>query len=146
VPARPARPDHVAPAGYSGTPLARKLGIQAGARVLAIAAPQGYADWLAPLPAGVMFEHRAGAATQLVHLFVTEREALAAQLVRLRGSLDPDAVVWVSWPKRASKLPTTVTEDVIRELALPLGFVDVKVCAVSEVWSGLKLVVRKALR
>ena len=84
--------------------------------------------------------------TRHVHLVATERAKLAGALVAYRQRLPADAVLWVSWPKRASKLPTDITEDVIRELALPLGWVDVKVCAVSEVWSGLKLVVRKALR
>lgn len=84
--------------------------------------------------------------TDLVHLFVTQRGDLAAQLKTLRLELREDAAVWVSWPKKASKVATTVTEDVIRELALPLGFVDIKVCAINEIWSGLKLVVRKELR
>jgi hypothetical protein len=81
-----------------------------------------------------------------VQVFVTRREELAGHLAKLRRQLRDDAAVWVSWPKKASKVATTVTEDVIRELALPLGFVDIKVCAVSDVWSGLKLVVRKELR
>jgi len=133
-------------AGYSGTPLAKKLGIAAGARVVAHGAPDGYRDWLAPLPEGVAFGARASAATDLVHLFVDRRAELADRLAALRATLRDDAVVWVSWPKKASGRPSEVTEDTIRELALPLGFVDVKVCAVSEVWSGLKLVVRKSLR
>ena len=85
-------------------------------------------------------------ATDLVHLFVIDRAALAAALAGLRRTLRPEAPVWVSWPKKSSQVPTTITEDVIREVALPLGFVDIKVCAVSAVWSGLKLVVRKELR
>jgi hypothetical protein len=132
--------------GYSGTPLARKLGITAAAEVLAIGAPPDYQDWLAPLPPGVSFASREGAGTTLVHLFLTERHELAGYLNRLRGSLDPEVPIWVSWPKKASQVATTITEDVIRETALPLGYVDVKVCAVSHVWSGLKLVVRKELR
>ena len=132
--------------GYSGTPLARKLGIGDGSRVVAIHAPQGYRDWLAPLPEGVRFETRVTAATDVVHLFVDRRAELKAQLDGLRGRIAPAAAVWVSWPKKASKVPTDVTEDTIRELALPIGFVDVKVCAVSDVWSGLKLVIRKELR
>jgi len=134
------------PAGYSGTPLAKKLGLKPGQRVLLLDAPAHYLELLAPLPAGVEFLGQAGAAVDLVQLFVTERERLGSQLALLRGQLRPDAVLWVSWPKKASKVPSTVSEDTIRELALPLGFVDVKVCAVSEVWSGLKLVVRQALR
>lgn len=132
--------------GYSGTPLARKLGIVAGSRVAALNAPDDDLDWLAPLPEGVRFAARVSAATDVVHVFVDRRAELAARLETLRGRIAPAAAVWVSWPKKASKVPTDVTEDTIRELALPLGFVDVKVCAVSEVWSGLKLVIRKELR
>ena len=132
--------------GYSGTPLAARLGINPGSRVALHAAPQDYRALLAPLPDGVVFESTASAQTDLVHLFVTERDELASHLADLRKTLGPNAVVWVSWPKKASKRPTTITEDVIREVALPLGWVDVKVCAVDAVWSGLKLVVRKALR
>ncbi len=139
-------PTPAGPAGYSGTPLAKKLGIVPGARVLALGAPEELARWLAPLPEGVVFEKRAGPGVDLAHVFVTARPELAKRLGALRRQLRPDAALWISWPKKASKVPTTVTEDVIREIALPLGFVDVKVCAVSEVWSGLKLVVRKALR
>ncbi|CAD5374122.1 conserved hypothetical protein [Rubrivivax sp. A210] len=135
-----------APAGYSGTPLARKLGIKAAMRVVLRHAPAGYADWLAPLPQGVEFGSRASATTQLVHLFVERRALLAEELTGLRRTLPVDAAVWVSWPKKASKVPTDITEDTIRELALPLGLVDIKVCAVTEVWSGLKLVLRKELR
>jgi hypothetical protein len=82
----------------------------------------------------------------LVHLFATERRELADRLARLASTIRPDAAVWVSWPKKASGVTTTITEDVIREIALPLGFVDVKVCAIDETWSGLKLVIRKTLR
>jgi hypothetical protein len=94
----------------------------------------------------VMFERQAGPRVDMAHVFVTRSEDLGEQLVALRQQLRPDAAVWVSWPKKAAKVPTTVTEDTIREVALPLGWVDIKVCAVSEVWSGLKLVVRKELR
>ena len=132
--------------GYSGTPLARKLGIAAGSRVVAVNAPDGYRDWLAPLPEGVRFEAAVSAAVDVVHVFVSSRADLKKRLDTLRGRIAPAAAVWVSWPKKASKVPTDITEDTIRELALPIGFVDVKVCAVSEVWSGLKLVIRKELR
>ena len=132
--------------GYSGTPLAKKLGYKSGCRAVAIGAPEDYLSWLHPLPAGVEFERVAGSKTDLVHVFATEQELLSKHLVALRKKLKPEACVWVSWPKKASKVPTDITEDVIRRLALPLGFVDVKVCAVSEIWSGLKLVVRKELR
>lgn len=133
-------------AGYSGTPLARKLGITPATRLLAIDAPDDYRTLLAPLPQAVVFDPKPGLRIDIAHVFVTHREDLQRHLRSLRAKLRPDAVLWISWPKKASKVPTTVTEDVIRELALPLGWVDVKVCAVSEVWSGLKLVVRKELR
>jgi hypothetical protein len=133
-------------AGYSGTPLARKLGLKAGMQVHVEGEPEGYRERLAPMPDGVRFLSRLAAEAQLVHLFADERKKLEPALRKCRERLAADAVVWVSWPKKSSKVPTDITEDVVRELALPLGFVDVKVCAVSEVWSGLKLVVRKALR
>lgn len=113
---------------------------------VAIDAPADYLAMLEPVPSGVTFTKVAEAGTDLVHVFLTEREELAKQLATLRKKLKPEAVVWVSWPKKASKIPTSVTEDVIRQEALPLGFVDVKVCAVTDVWSGLKLGVRKELR
>lgn len=130
-------------AGYSGTPLARKLGYKPGMRAVLVGAPEDYNNWLEPLPDGVEF----GADDpELVHIFTNERAILEAALTHWRRALRPDGMVWVSWPKRASKVPTDITEDVIREVCLPLGFVDVKVCAVSDVWSGLKLMVRKELR
>ena len=134
------------PAGYSGTPLAKKFGYKEATRALLRDAPEDYAALLAPLPEGVRFDARLSKATDLVHLFCLRRSALAAGLAGLRRAIREDAMVWVSWPKKASKVPTDITEDVIRDLALPLGFVDVKVCAVSEVWSGLKLVIRKSER
>lgn len=132
--------------GYSGTPLVRKLGLKPSGRVCVIGAPDGYEDWLHPLPDGLVFEPQAHAQTDLVHLFTTDKAELAQRLSDLRQRLNPAAALWVSWPKKASKLPTDITEDTIRELGLPLGWVDIKVCAVSDVWSGLKLVVRKTLR
>lgn len=135
-----------ASAGYSGTPLAKKLGIVAGSAVVARNAPDNYRQLLEPIPAGVAFVARIASATDVVHVFVTERVKLGKELAGLRGAIRSDAAVWVSWPKKASKVPTDIAEDTIRELALPLGFVDVKVCAVSEIWSGLKLVIRKELR
>ncbi len=132
--------------GYSGTPLARKLGIVAGSRVVAVHAPDGYREWLEPLPQEVRFDAKVTTATDVVHVFVDRRAELKGQLDSLRTRIAPAAAVWVSWPKKASKVPTDITEDTIRELALPIGFVDVKVCAVSEVWAGLKLVIRKELR
>jgi len=132
--------------GYSGTPLAKKLGLKESSRILLMGAPENFANLLEPLPAGTVFEERANSSIDIAHVFVTRKEELAKHLGDLRKVLRPDAALWVSWPKKASKVPTTVTEDTIREVALPIGFVDVKVCAVSEIWSGLKLVVRKELR
>jgi hypothetical protein len=134
------------PAGYSGTPLAKKLGIKAGSRLWLLDAPTNYDELVAPLPSGVRRQRRMDADTDLVHIFCTRRTALVDTLLAARARLRPDASIWVSWPKKSSKVPTDVTEDVIREVALPMGFVDIKVCAVDEVWSGLKLVVRKELR
>jgi hypothetical protein len=134
------------PTGYSGTPLAKKLGIKPACRLFVLAAPSNYADLLAPLPPEVVFVEQIDAQTDLAHIFVTEKEVLAGLLAELRDNLRHDAVLWVSWPKKASKIASTVQEDTIRELCLPLGWVDIKVCAVSEIWSGLKLVVRKELR
>jgi hypothetical protein len=132
--------------GYSGTPLARKLGILAATQVLTRQAPANYREWLEPLPQGVIFARRLSSAVDVIHLFVTRKIVLQRDLGGLRKAIRADAAVWVSWPKKASKLPTDVTEDTIREVALPLGFVDIKVCAVTEVWSGLKLVIRRELR
>lgn len=134
------------PVGYSGTPLAKKLGIREGSRVAVVGAPEDYERLLEPLPARVEIVREADSGADLLHLFVTQREILEERLKDFRKSLKPGAAVWVSWPKKAAKFPTTVTEDAIRDVALPLGFVDIKVCAVTEFWSGLKLVVRKALR
>lgn len=133
-------------AGYSGTPLPRKLGIAPGLRVAALNAPGDYRELVAPWPEPAQLLARADARTDLVHLFVVERAVLAKEAQRLRKLLEPDAVLWVSWPKKAAKVATDITEDVIREVVLPMGWVDVKVCAVDGVWSGLKLVVRKELR
>jgi hypothetical protein len=133
-------------AGYSGTPLPRKLGLKPGQRVAAMNPPRDYRELIAPWPDGATLASRADAKTELVHLFVTERAMLAMEAQRLRELLKPEAVLWISWPKKAAKVPTDITEDVIREVVLPMGWVDVKVCAVDATWSGLKLVVRKALR
>ena len=133
-------------AGYSGTPLALKLGVKDGQRT-----------WHSKMPDAVLAEILGEglqpqivadpiAGLEMAHIFVTERRELAGKLVRLRKLMTADGMIWVSWPKKASKVATNVTEDVIRAEALPLGFVDVKVCAVDEVWSGLKLVIRKSER
>ena len=133
-------------AGYSGTPLSRKLGIKAGLRVSAPGAPPNYRKLLAPLPEGIEFQKRVTKTTDVVHFFTASKAELAKNLVAWLKVLSPDAVIWVSWPKKTSKVPTDITEDTIRAVALPMGLVDIKVCAVDETWSGLKLVLRKELR
>jgi hypothetical protein len=133
-------------AGYSGTPLARKLGIAEGMSVVSIGAPKDYAKLVAPLPDGAKVTTRVPKAPAFVHVFCTKRADLSKRLGVLRKRITVDGTVWISWPKKASKVPTDITEDTIRAECLPLGFVDVKVCAVDETWSGLKLVIRKELR
>ena len=133
--------------GYSGTPLARKLGFKPGTKVVVVGdVPTEYKSWLAPLPERVTLTNKGKPPLEAVHVFVTKRAELEKHLEHLRRALVPDGYVWISWPKRTSKVPTNITEDVIREVCLPLGFVDIKVCAVSEVWSGLKLVIRVSER
>jgi hypothetical protein len=133
-------------AGYSGTPLAKKLGVKTGSRLVVLGAPADYPALLEPLPDDVQFGDHVSQATDIVHAFCVRKSELQSWLKAWRGLIKPGAVVWVSWPKKSAKVPTDITEDTIRAVALPLGFVDVKVCAVTEVWSGLKLVIRKTLR
>jgi hypothetical protein len=132
--------------GYSGRPLFKKLGIQPGSRVKTGNAPSDYLALLAPIPDGARISSRLRAPVDIWHLFVTSRSKLEAQLGRCQSEITQSGMVWVSWPKKASGVRSDVTEDVVREVALPLGFVDVKVCAVDEVWSGLKLVIRRSNR
>jgi hypothetical protein len=136
----------MASAGYSGTPLAKKLGIKSGTRIHLVDAPPGLRKLLGPLPDGVTFVPVLSETTALIHVFSTKKAHLAKMLAVIRSRMRPDGVVWVSWPKKAARVPTDITEDVVREVALPLGLVDIKVCAIDDVWSGLKLMVRKALR
>ena len=133
-------------AGYSGTPLPRKLGLKPGMRAAWLAAPGDFADLLGPLPDGVRLKTRAAAPLDLVVLFVKRRAQLARRLPALRDAVAPDGAVWAAWPKRSSGVGTDVTEDVVRDVALPLGLVDVKVCAIDDTWSGLRLVIRRELR
>lgn len=134
-------------AGYSATPLYKKLGFtKPPLRVLTINAPREYKGWLGELPKGVALASNVKPPAQAAHIFATESGFLSAMLSVLRSELAPDGFVWVSWYKKSAKMQTDITEDVIREIALPLGFVDVKVCAVSEQWSGLKLVIRRSER
>lgn len=133
------------PAGYSGAPLAKKLGFAEGEALYAKAMPESVR---AEIEAHARPRYLARPAKDLpaAHLFHTSAASLAADLERLRPLLAPAGMIWVSWPKKAAKRPTDITEDVVRALALPLGYVDVKVCAVDAVWSGLKLVIRKSQR
>ena len=133
-------------AGYSGTPLPKKLGMGPGSRVHLIAAPPDHRRLLTPLPERVEFVSRISGTTDLVHLFSTRRAQLEKTLPAIRRKMRPDAVVWVSWPKKSANVATDLTEDAVRGVALPLGLVDVKVCAIDQVWSALKLVVRRELR
>lgn len=133
--------------GYSGTPLAKKLGVRDGQRSWRLDMPGSVAAEIDSEPGAMpLLLDAPEAGLEMAHLFVTRRAALDDELRRLRGLLAPAGMVWVSWPKKAAKVDADITEDVIREVALPLGFVDVKVCAVDAVWSGLKLVIRKSER
>jgi hypothetical protein len=140
-------------AGYSGTPLPRKLGIKEGAAVALLDAPEGFEAMLDPLPAGVTVDRRSGDAAafddqlfDVVVGFTTRRDTLAHWIRDVRPALKPAAGFWIAWPKRASGVPTEVTDEIVRELALPTGLVDNKVCAIDETWSGLRLVIRRELR
>lgn len=133
-------------AGYSGTSLSKKLGIKPPMTLVVVGEPPEYLAWLGELSADVHIVAKTNKPIQAAHLFVTKRTVLEKSLATFRQKLEQTGFVWVSWPKKASKVETDITEDVIREIALPLGFVDIKVCAVSDIWSGLKLVIRKTER
>jgi len=133
-------------AGYSGTPLAKKLGIKEGFTVYTVNAPQNFATLIDPLPPDVTVTEAGVKDVDLIHLFTNGREELQKTLSECRRLIKQDGSIWVSWYKKAAKLPTEITEASIREAAFPLGLVDVKVCAVDEKWSGLKLVIRKENR
>jgi hypothetical protein len=128
-------------AGYSGTPLAKKLGIKTSAKMMLINAPDYYMQLFTDMPADVYFVDDAYIKKDLVHFFTKSKDELLTNLPLLMKQIKPDGIIWVSWPKKASKVVADITEDVIRNFALKIGLVDVKVCAVDEVWSGLKLVI-----
>lgn len=132
--------------GYSGTPLIKKLGIAPSMTLVTVDAPPEYRAWLGALPDGARIVTRFDKDLRAVHLFVTERAKLHKCLTTFREKLEPAGFVWVSWPKKASGVATDITEDIVREVALPMGFVDIKVCAVTDVWSALKLVIRLSER
>jgi hypothetical protein len=133
-------------AGYSGTPLPQKLGIKPGLTVVTINAPAQYRRLLGKIPKDVAFSDRLKPGSNFVHLFTSRRSELQRKMSILRDKISDNGTVWISWPKQSSGISTDVTEDVVREIALPLGFVDIKVCAVDEIWSGLKLMIRKENR
>lgn len=132
--------------GYSGAPLAKKLSLRDGQRVWFDAMPESVADEIDEYALELTFVADPAEGVDAAHIFVTERTRLEQILSALRNQIAAGGQVWVSWPKQAAKLPTEITENTIREIALPLGFVDTKVCAIDETWSGLKLVIRKELR
>ena len=133
--------------GYSGTPLAKKLGIKEGMTVVTVDAPDNYVDLLVPLPEGVeMLAKTPTAPVDILHLFTNARDGLFRGVSEARSLIKQNGTIWVSWYKKDSKLPSEITEDTVREAAFPLGLVDVKVCAVDEKWSGLKLVIRRENR
>jgi hypothetical protein len=133
-------------AGYSGTPLVKKLGIKENHLVVAVNAPEDYRDLLGPLADGVVITGVPKSAADVVHIFTNSRDELARGLAKYIKLIKQDGAIWVSWYKKAAKLPTEITEDTVREFAFPLGLVDIKVCAVDEKWSGLKLVIRRENR
>jgi hypothetical protein len=132
--------------GYSGTPLAKKLGIKDGSRIFLQDAPPDYMKLVSPLPQGAAVVSALDGNTDIIHLFALERNRLHAMLTQALKKMRHDGAIWVSWPKKSSGVATEITENVIRDVALPLGLVDIKVCAVNEVWSGLKFVIRKENR
>lgn len=136
-------------AGYSGTPLARKIGLKPGQATLLLGVPDNVAAIGAYVDFAVCEQTLPEAEARrfdYIHVFVTERTVLEAIAAKLMANLKPDGMLWISWPKKVAKVPTTVTEDVLREILLPIGLVDVKVIAVDDRWSGLKFVIRKELR
>ena len=133
-------------AGYSGAPLSKKLGIKPAFRVKTKRAPSHYRDLLAPIPEDAVVSPRLRAPVDILHLFTRSRTQLQADLKHALQEIRQDGAIWVSWPKKASCVSTDMTEDVVRQVAFPLNLVDVKVCAVDETWSGLKLVIRKKHR
>ena len=134
------------PTGYSGTPLVRKLGIKAGFRIDLVNEPEHYLDLVGTLPAGVKLCGARARNLDFIHCFVKRAADLERRMPGLRKRIVQNGMIWVSWPKKSSAVESDITEDTIRELALPLGLVDVKVCAVDDTWSGLKLVIRKSNR
>jgi hypothetical protein len=134
-------------AGYSGTPLPKKLGIKEGARLALVGAPNAFLEsTLAPLPDEVELRARARGPLDVIVFFTKSRAELERRFGKLASALDPAGALWIAWPKRASGVPTDLTEDTLREVGLPQGLVDTKVCAIDDIWSGLRFVIRKENR
>jgi hypothetical protein len=133
-------------AGYSGRALVDKLGVKPGARVALVSAPDAFESALEPLPPGATVRRRLNTGTDMAVMFTMSRAELARKWVRATDAVGPFGVVWVAWPKKASGVATDMTEHVVRDVVLPTGWVDVKVCAIDETWTGIKCVLRVALR
>jgi hypothetical protein len=133
-------------AGTSGKAVAQKLGIKPGFCIFADGAPSAYEKIVGPLPSGASIQAKARPPLDMVHLFATQASGLAAKLRGYRKAIAPDGMIWVSWPKKSSGVATNLSDVVVRETALPLGLVDIKVCAIDDVWSGLKFVIPKSQR
>jgi hypothetical protein len=133
--------DKIEPAGYSGTPLAKKLGIKQGFQIMLVNEPEYYFDLFTDLPLNLDFEDDPGSKKDLIHFFTKQKDEYFKRLPFLKDQIKPNGMIWVSWPKKSSKIITDITEDTIRNFAIKTGLVDIKVCAVDEIWSGLKLVI-----
>lgn len=133
-------------AGYSGTPLPQKLGITEGKRFATKHAPGGFADTLGTLPPAAEWRRQVRAGLDIVVAFHTSRSSMIREWPQLTAAVSPNGTVWIAWPKRASEVPTDITEDVLRDDLLPTGWVDNKVCAIDETWSGLRFALRRGLR
>lgn len=134
-------PSQNKPAGYSGTPLAKKLGIKGDFHIDLINAPEYYLCLFTDLPANLYFENNKNAKLDMIHFFTKSQEEYKSLLPELKARIKSNGSIWISWPKKSSKVSTDITEDIIRNFALQIGLVDIKVCAVDEIWSGLKLVI-----
>lgn len=131
-------------AGYSKRPLAEKLGMKEGASVVILNAPQNYHETLAPMPSGVMHSTNLKGSMEFIQFFTKERKDLAKQFPKLKKHLKPKGILWISWPKGASKVQTDLNENIVREIGIANGMVDIKVCAVDEIWSGLRFAFRRS--
>ena len=128
-------------AGYSQTPLAKKLGIKTGCKIQLIHQPKNYFELFSDFPSGIQFIKNSKTKKDLIHYFTSDAESLKKDLPELKNEMEQNGMIWISWPKKSSKVQTAVSEDVVRNLALKTGLVDIKVCAIDETWSGLKLVI-----